>query len=159
MTSYVIRGGEQGKARLHVISAALRPSTLSLLGKAGVAAGMVCLDLGCGGGDVTLELARLVGPHGKAVGIDMDGVKLRLAQEDAEREHLANVEFRVGDATTLDAIASYDLVYARLLLTHLREPLAMVQRMVRATRPGGVIVVEDLDHAAIFSHPACPALE
>ena len=50
MTSYVIRGGEQGKARLQVISAALRPSTLSLLQRAGIAPGMVCLDLGCSGG-------------------------------------------------------------------------------------------------------------
>ncbi len=46
---------------------------------------MVCLDLGCGGRDVTFELARLVGPQGKAVGMDMDGVKLRVAREDAER--------------------------------------------------------------------------
>ncbi len=66
----------------------------------------------------------------------MDGAKLGLAREDAAREHLANVEFRVGDATALDALAGYDLVYARLLLTHLRDPQAMVERMARA-RPAG----------------------
>lgn len=76
MTSCVIRGGAQGKARLRVIAAALRPSTLGLLARAGLAPGMTCLDLGCGGGEVTLELARLVGPHGTAIGIDMDDAKL-----------------------------------------------------------------------------------
>ncbi len=120
---------------------------------------MACLDLGCGGGEVTLEIARLVGPHGSAVGIDMDAEKLRLAQEDAERERIANVEFQVGDAAFLDEAAGYDLVYARLLLTHLRDPRSMVERMVHATRPGGVVVVEDMDHGAVFSHPASPALQ
>ena len=57
------------------------------------------------------------------------------------------------------AVAGYDLVYTRLVLTHLPDPQAMVQRMVRAARPGGVVVVEDLDHGAIFCQPACPALE
>ncbi len=159
MASYVIRGGEQGKARAHLIAEALQPSTLDLLHRAGIAPGMVCLDLGCGGGDVTLEMARLVGPQGKAVGMDMDGVKLRLAREDAERARLANVEFQVGDAAALDAEAAYDLVYARFLLTHLRDPQAVVRRMARAVRPGGAVVVEDIDHAAIFCYPACPALE
>ena len=48
MTSYAIRGGEQGKARLRVIWTALRPSTLGFLDRAGIAPGMACLDLGCG---------------------------------------------------------------------------------------------------------------
>jgi ubiquinone/menaquinone biosynthesis C-methylase UbiE len=89
----------------------------------------------------------------------MDSVKLRLAKEDAERERIANVAFHRHDATALDAVGAYDLVYARFLLTHLSEPLAVVQRMVRATRPRGVVVVEDIDHAAIFCYPACPALD
>ena len=158
-TSYVIRGGERGRARMRVISAALRSSTLALLGRAGIAPGMACLDLGCGGGDVTLEMVRLVGPEGKVVGVDMDAEKLRLARQDAEREHLDNVEYRVGDASALDEVERYDVVYARLLLTHLRDPRSMVERMVRSARPGGVVIVEDMDHGAVFSHPACPALE
>jgi len=50
MTSYVIRGGEQDKARLQLIADALRPSTFTLLQRAGIKAGMICLDVGCGGG-------------------------------------------------------------------------------------------------------------
>ena len=62
VTSYVIRGGERGKARLGVISAVLGPSTLGLLDRAGIAPGMTCLDLGCGGGDVTVGMARVAPP-------------------------------------------------------------------------------------------------
>jgi len=108
---------------------------------------------------LVFEPARLEGPHGSVVGIDIDGVKLSLAQQEAEHERLTNVAFQVRDATALDALGTYDLVYARFLLTHLRDPQMMVQQMVRAAKPGGVIVVEDLDHAAIFCHPACAALD
>jgi 2-polyprenyl-3-methyl-5-hydroxy-6-metoxy-1,4-benzoquinol methylase len=81
MTSYVIRGGKEGKDRLRIISQALWPSTSNLLNSAGVQTGMACLDVGCGGGDVTLEMARLVGLSGTATGIDIDSVKMQLAQQ------------------------------------------------------------------------------
>ena len=66
-----------------MVSQALEPSTAALLDGAGVREGMRCLDLGCGGGDVTLALARLVGPSGRVIGIDMDAVEIELAQQDA----------------------------------------------------------------------------
>jgi ubiquinone/menaquinone biosynthesis C-methylase UbiE len=158
MTSYVIRGGAEGKARLSVVSAALAPSTAAVLDAAGLGEGMRCLDRGCGGGDVTLAIGRAVGPGGSVVGIDMDAVKIELARQDAADADLGQVEFRTGDATTFDANGDFDLVYARLLLTHLREPDAVLLRMVAAVKPGGAVVVEDLDHSAVFSYPDCAAL-
>lgn len=158
-TNYVIRGGAEGKARLHLIAEALAPSTGALLDAAGIDEGMTCLDIGCGGGDVALELARCVGPRGRVVGIDMDEAKLALARQDAGQAGLDNVEFQQCDATMLDAEGIYDLVYARFLLTHLRDPQEMARRMARAAKPGGLIVIEDIDHSAVFSYPACPALE
>jgi len=159
MTSYVIRGGEEGKARLRILSHALWPTTLGLLQRAGIKPGMACLDVGCGGGDVTLEMARLVGSSGRVTGIDMDSTKLQLAQQDAEREGVTNLTFLVLDIADLDYTAEYDFVYARLLLTHLRDPAQTLQQMLKATKPGGVVVVEDMDHAGVFCHPASAALE
>jgi SAM-dependent methyltransferase len=156
--SYVIRGGEEGKARLRVIADALWPTTAALLDSVGIGPGWECLDLGCGGGDVTLAMAGLVQPTGRVVGIDMDRVKVDLAVADAAEQNLANVELRVGDAAALDADAEFDLVYARLLLAHVQQPDAVLGRMVDAVRPGGAVVVEDLDHSAVFSYPACPPL-
>jgi ubiquinone/menaquinone biosynthesis C-methylase UbiE len=159
MTDYVIRGGEEGKNRLRIISRALWPATFSLLNSAGIKPGMACLDVGCGGGDVTLKMARLVGSSGRAMGIDMDEVKMQLAQQEAEREAITNVEFLGLGIDGLDHQAEYDLVYARLLLTHLRDPVDALQRMVNTTKPGGVVVVEDMDHSGIFCYPMCPALD
>jgi SAM-dependent methyltransferase len=158
VASYVIRGGEEGKARLSVVSVALAPSTVSLLAAAGAREGMRVLDVGCGGGDVTLAFARLVGARGAVIGIDVDGVKLELAREDAAHAGIGNVEYRIGDATDIDARDEYDLVYARFLLTHLSDPASTLARMVAATRPGGTVVVEDLDHSAVYSYPTFPTL-
>jgi len=80
---YLIRGGLEGRERLRVLGRVMRPTTLPLLERAGVSAGMRCLDVGCGGGDVTFDLASLVGLTGAAVGIDVDTTKIDLARTDA----------------------------------------------------------------------------
>jgi len=144
---------------MRVIARAVWPTTERLLLAAGLMPGMRCLDLGCGAGDVSLELARLVGASGSVNGVDQDDIKLQFAREDADRERLSNVQFRASNVEQLEDDADYDLVYARFLLTHLRDPAAVLRRMMRAARPGGVIVVEDIDHAGVFSHPHSPALE
>src|SRR5262245_17057452 len=118
-TSYVIRGGEQGRARMRIIAGAVWPTTERLLLAAGLTSGMHCLDVGCGAGDVSLALARLAGASGSVDGIDQDDIKLRFAREDAEREQLSNIDFRVSNVEQLENHAEYDLVYARFLLTHL----------------------------------------
>jgi SAM-dependent methyltransferase len=158
MTHYVIRGGEEGRARLRIISRTLWPATLGLLTRAGIKTGMACLDVGCGGGDVSLELARLVGPSGTVTGIDLDGTKMELARREAEQHAISNATFLVRGIDQLDDDAAYDLVYARLLLTHLTNPADALRRMMKAAKPRGVVVVEDLDHSGIFTYPACPAL-
>lgn len=158
MTDYVIRGGMEGKQRLAVVSRVLWPTTARLLGRAGMRAGMRCLDLGCGGGEMTLALARLVGPGGEATGLDMDKTKLELAAEQARELGIANARFREVDVAEWSETARYDLVYCRFLLTHLRDPVAILRKMRDAVRPGGVVVIEDIDVAGHVWHPPCPAL-
>jgi ubiquinone/menaquinone biosynthesis C-methylase UbiE len=153
---YLIRGGIAGRERLRVLSRVMRPTTLPLLERAGVSAGMHCLDVGCGGGDLTFDLAGLVGVTGLAVGIDVDPTKIRLARADAEQVAVTNVEFRVGDLRDGLGEELYDVVFARFVLTHLREPEAGVEVMCRALRPGGRLIVEDIDTRGAFCEPASP---
>jgi ubiquinone/menaquinone biosynthesis C-methylase UbiE len=117
---------------------------------------MRCLDVGCGIGAVTLKLARRVGPTGQAVGIDRDERCLELARQEAIRHGLSPI-FRAEGVNDLREEAVYDLVYSRFLLTHLREPGRAVEQMVRAVRPGGLVVVEDIEFAAHFCYPPCLA--
>jgi ubiquinone/menaquinone biosynthesis C-methylase UbiE len=150
---YVISGGRIGYDRLQVLARERWPDTAELLGRIGVGPPMRCLDVGCGGGAVTLELARLVAAGGHVVGIDMDDVKLGLAREAAAERGLTNVEFRVGDVDAWSADAEYDLVYCRFLLQHLDDPRDLLRRMWAAVRPGGTLAVEDADFAGRFSEP------
>ncbi len=153
---YIIAGGEPGAERLHVLARAIRPGTLEALRRAGLGAGMSVLDVGCGPGDVTLEIARVVGSSGRVVGIDMDAAVLTHGRVAAEKAGLA-VEWRCQDVEDFDEPGAYDLVYARFLLSHLVDPAAMLDHLLGALRPGGRIVIEDIDISAHTCWPASSA--
>jgi ubiquinone/menaquinone biosynthesis C-methylase UbiE len=153
MGRYVIRGGREGYQRLRVLAAARRASTLELFQLAGLRPGMQCVDLGCGSGDVTLDLAALAGPAGGAVGIDADQAKLELAREAARERGLANVAFEAADVSQWAGPGEYDFVYCRFLLQHLAVPVGLLRRMWDAVRPGGVLAVEDADLEGLFCDP------
>lgn len=154
---YVIRGGPEGRERLRVLGRIMHPTSMALFDRCGIKDGMACLDVGCGGGDVTLELARRVAPTGAVVGLDIDEEKVRIARAEAEQRGVANVDFRVSDIGDAAGPPAFDLVYARFLLTHLREPEGAVGGFRRKLRPGGLLVVEDIDFSGHFTHPESEA--
>jgi ubiquinone/menaquinone biosynthesis C-methylase UbiE len=156
MECYVIRGGREGFERLQVLGAARRATTLELFELAGLRPGMRCVDLGCGGGDVTLDMAALAGPAGRVVGIDVDPAKLEFAREAARERGLANVAFEAADVNQWAGPGEYDLVYCRFLLQHLARPVDLLRRMWDATRAGGVLAVEDADLEGLFCDPDNP---
>jgi ubiquinone/menaquinone biosynthesis C-methylase UbiE len=159
MSRYVITGGKAGKDRLKLLSQVLLPTTSQLFKTAGIGEGMKCLDMGCGGGFVTLLLADLVGPGGKVIGADADAAILALAREDADAGRRGNVEFRQADALVCQGEEEYDLVYARCLLTHLSEPEKCLGEMIKACKPNGVVVIEDIDFTGSFCHPYSSAYQ
>lgn len=159
MSRYAIRGGREGKDRLKLLSQVMQPATSQLLKTAGISEGMKCLDVGCGGGYVTLLMAGLVGTQGKVVGTDSDDTILALAGEDAEAEHLNNVEFRHTDASICQNEEEFDLVYARFLLTHLSKPEKCLEAMVKACKPAGLIVIEDIEFTGSFCYPYSAAYQ
>ena len=153
---YVIRGGIAGRERLRLLSRVMRPSTMALLDRLGIRDGFTCLDVGCGGGDVTLELARRVAPHGRAVGTDIDATKLELARDEARQQGIPNVEFQLSDVREAGA-STFDVVHARYLLTHLSDPTSALVAFYRHLRPGGLVAVEDIDFSGCFTYPECKA--
>jgi SAM-dependent methyltransferase len=157
-SGYVIRGGAEGRERLRLLAAVMRPYALSLFDRLGVGEGMACLDVGCGGGDVTLELARLVGAGGNVVGTDLDGIKLEIARTEARERGFSNVEFVHGYGCGDQRLGGFDLVFARFLLTHVPDPRQVLQQMHAAARPGATLVAVDIDFSGYFCYPDCPAL-
>ncbi len=117
------------------------------------------LDVGCGPGTITIDLARMVAP-GSVVGIDNEPAPLREAHADADAQHVTNVSFAVGDVYQLaHRDGTFDVVHAHQVLQHLAEPSAALREMRRVCKPGGVVAVRDADYAAMTWYPPDPRLD
>ncbi len=158
-SDYVISGGAEGKRRLNVLAEALYPYTKGLLTTVGVGKGSSFLDNGCGGGNVSLMVAEIVGSTGRVVGIDMDGEIIHLASLDAKERNILNVDFFQRQAYDLGFKKEFDYTYARFLLSHLNDPLQAVLMMKDATVPGGILIAEDVHFSGHFCYPYNAAFE
>src|SRR5262249_56923017 len=99
--------------------------------------GMTCREVGCGGGDVTREIARLVRPSGRVLGIDIDETKIELARCEVAESKLAGIEFRVAGLGRSEWSEEFDVVYTRFVFTHLSDPAAALAWIRARLRPGG----------------------
>jgi SAM-dependent methyltransferase len=117
------------------------------------------LDVGCGPGTITLDLARTVAP-GLVLGVDPAEEPLGPARAQAASEGLTSVSFEVGDVYALDlADDSFDVVHAHQVLQHLADPVEALREMRRVCRPGGLVAARDADYAAMTWHPADDRLQ
>jgi 2-polyprenyl-3-methyl-5-hydroxy-6-metoxy-1,4-benzoquinol methylase len=117
------------------------------------------LDVGCGPGTITVDLARLASA-GTVVGIDRAEAVIDEAGARAEHAGVLNADFRVGDVYSLEyAAGSFDVVHAHQVLQHLSDPVAALTEMGRVCTPDGVIAVRDSDYAGFTWFPAVPELD
>jgi SAM-dependent methyltransferase len=114
--------------------------------------GQDLLDVGCGPGTITVDLAARVAP-GRVVGVDVVPVADPVSAP-------ANVTFTTGDAYALAfPDASFDVVHAHQVLQHLTRPLAALAEMRRVLRPGGILAVRDSDYGRFRWTPDDPGLD
>ena len=121
--------------------------------------GMRVLDLGCGVGSITLDLAEIVAP-GQVVGVDADASQLEVARASASARGLPNARFEVADAYALPfPNNAFAAALAHTLLIHLREPERALRELRRVVRPGGVVAVSDDDFGTAVLSPSDPLVE
>ena len=119
--------------------------------------GLDLLDIGCGPGTITIDLARRLAP-GRVLGVDAAADVIEQATAGAAQAAVA-CAFAVGDAYHLElADGSFDVVHAHQVLQHLTSPVAAIAEAHRVLRPGGLLAVRDSDYAAFFWAPADPRL-
>lgn len=117
--------------------------------------GMALLDVGCGPGTITADLARRI-PGGSVVGVDVPADVIGAAQSDLGDD---NVRFEVGDVYALQFdTGSFDVAFAHQVLQHLGDPVAALREMYRVLRPGGLVAVRDSDYGAFVWSPPDPRL-
>jgi ubiquinone/menaquinone biosynthesis C-methylase UbiE len=112
------------------------------------------LDVGCGPGTLTVDLARRVAP-GRVVGVDLVGSVIEEASAHAREAGVVNVSFLAGDFREVGLEdRSFDVVHAHQVLQHLRDPVGALRAMTRLVRPGGHVAVRDADYSAMTWSPA-----
>jgi SAM-dependent methyltransferase len=118
------------------------PLALRMAAVAEIGSGQRVLDVGCGIGDPTLQVAVLVGPHGRVVGLDISEGMIAIARERAAALGLGHAEFRVEDVTTAALPdAGFDAVLGRWSLIYLEDVAHVLERLRTALVPGGRIAI------------------
>ncbi|MFI8519663.1 methyltransferase domain-containing protein [Streptomyces sp. NPDC085481] len=122
-------------------------------------AGLDVLDVGCGPGTITADLAARVAP-GRVTAVDTAQDVLPKARAAAAERGVDNVEFAVADVHALDfPDDSFDIVHAHQVLQHVGDPVRALREMRRVCRPGGVVAARDSDYGAFTWFPEHPGLD
>ncbi len=151
--SYVIRTGAAARDRLELIAHLFWPTTEAFLVSNDVVGVERFLDVGCGIGDVATRV-------GNALGVDVNTEVIDAARQRCESMGSA-ATFRVAGLADLGIdgeLRDFDAVYARCVLSHQSDPRTGLSSMLAAARPGGMVMVEDVEVAAVWSSPPSDAL-
>lgn len=113
------------------------------LDRLGLREGWRCADVGAGGGDVTVAMARIVGREGRVYAVDSDPKRRNEVAEAAAEAAQAQVVALTQSGEALLLPEPVDLAYCRFLLLHVRHPVAVLTRMRDAVRPSGWVVAQE----------------
>lgn len=133
--------------------------TAHVLDRAGLAAGMRVLDVGCGPGDVSFLVSRIVGAEGAVIGVDADARAVTAARARAATAGVTNTTFLVDDVRTVHLDEPVDAVVGRLLLMHLTDPAGALRHLRGLLVPGGLMVFHEFDLAGSVTEPPCPLFD
>ena len=132
------------RGRLDALEGLADPGTIRHLTALGVRPGLLCLEVGGGGGSIARWLAEKVAPDGRVVVTDLNTKHLDPLKSDV-------VEVRQHNIVTEELEEGvYDLVFSRLVLEHIPERLDVLAKMVRALKPGGWLFIESVDSMSVL---------
>lgn len=147
--TYALAAGAKGAPRLTIQNETLKEGTEKHLSAAGLSAGQIVCDVGCGNGVMLPYLAKTVGESGHVYAIDMSDEQLMLAKQRVSSEGLKNITFIHGDIRTQQnlPVGEADLVYMRALLIHVKDPEKVISVIKTLLKEGGVVA----SHESIIS--------
>jgi len=157
---YIMGRTPEEYERLRLQARVWEDATARLLDRLALSPGARCLDVGCGPGETMRLMAERVGPAGQVIGLDTDGDLGRAAVETLRAAGHHQCAFVEADATAdKPAIGTFDLVFGRLILLHVSDPVALLRRMWQWTAPGGYLVVQDYDMRGVEAYPPLPVVD
>jgi len=155
--SYALGHSSRELERLSTQATLFEPFTRRMFKQAGLTRGMRVLDVGSGNGDVAFLAASFVGESGEVLGVDKSPVAVQAANARAKAAGFKNVTFTAGDLTTMFSARPFDAVIGRLILMYQADPVAVLRRLARQLRTGGVIAFQEFDVEAARCYPESPA--
>ncbi len=160
MSKYILGSAKNELERLKLQSLIFEQETLRTLKLAGIKSGMHCVDIGCGIGDASFLMAKLVGQNGSVIGMDTNEDVIEICKKRAQKEGITNIKFLVGDICDNRLNKnSFDFVFSRFLFQHLGKPKKALNEMIRLAKKGGAIVAEENDHGVWLSYPPSSGYE
>jgi 2-polyprenyl-3-methyl-5-hydroxy-6-metoxy-1,4-benzoquinol methylase len=135
---------EKETERLVTNEAIWDPGTFERFDRIGVGTGWHCLEVGAGSGSAARWLAEHVGPTGRVLATDLETARLRAI--DGKGVEVLRHDIREEDLPP----DTFDLVHSRMVVQHLPNKQQVVDRMVAALKPGGVLFLEDTDSLPLF---------
>lgn len=157
--TYILNTNDKARDRLALQHALYAQSSIQLLRNAGVVPGMKGLEIGCGSGGMTLELAGLIGATGQLLAIDLSQAQVNHVEKITS--HLPGLRFKVWDVNNLTELnEQFDFIYCRMVLHHLANAHSAILQMKECLKPGGVIICEEPSlFDSTFCSPPSPAYE
>jgi SAM-dependent methyltransferase len=150
---YALGHSDHELRRLSIQARLVDPITRRFFTEAGITSGMRVLDVGSGVGDVAFVAAELVGDQGTVVGTDRSSAAIAIAQRRATERSIGTVSFREGDPAGMTFDDQFDAVVGRYVLMFQPDPVAMLKRVAKHLRPGGLAVFHEPYRNSVRSHP------
>jgi ubiquinone/menaquinone biosynthesis C-methylase UbiE len=151
---YVLGANEAERLRLLQQGEAYRTQAELLVDRCDIAPGADALDVGCGPLGILDLLSERVGPHGSVTGIDREQRMLEFAAKSLAERGVEGVHLLAADAAATGLPdASFDLVHERLVLLNVVQTEKIVAELVRLTRPGGWVALQEYDTQSWFCQP------
>jgi ubiquinone/menaquinone biosynthesis C-methylase UbiE len=117
------------------------------------------LDIGCGPGTISIDLANLV-PQGKLVGVDAVEAVLEQARKNAEARGTTNIDFKPADANDLPfEDNTFDVVFCHQVLQHVGSPSGILKEMARVAKPGGIVAAREASYGSFAWYPEPPLID
>jgi SAM-dependent methyltransferase len=153
---YVLGHSAQELERLSTQARLYEPFTVQFFRNAGIQAEMRVLDVGCGSGDVSFLVARMVGPTGQVVGVDRAPAAVATASGRSLDLQLPNTRFLRGDPSEITFEEPFDAVVGRMVLMFCRNPADTLSKVAAHVRPGGIVAFQEVDFTGCRSLPLLP---
>jgi SAM-dependent methyltransferase len=158
---YVLGTGDQEIARLGLQHRVWRPRALDVWRRAGFTLGQSLLDVGCGPGYASLDLAEIVGPSGQVLAMDRSRRFLDVLDDAKRSRGLTHLVMREMDLECADLpVLGADGAWCRWVFAFLREPRRLIGQIARSLRPGGTLVLHEyFDYSTWRMAPRSPEVE